>query len=94
MFLDAYILHAVLFSICVISLRQRLVPDELRGRVNAVSKLFGLAGLTIGAGLGGVFATASGLATPFLAGALVFALCVLIAWPSLRAWENANPSLS
>lgn len=94
LFLAAYILHAVLFSICASSLRQRLVPDELRGRVNAVSKLFGLAGLTIGAGLGGVFATASGLATPFLAGALVFALCALIAWPSLRAWENANPSLS
>lgn len=94
LFLAAYILHAVLFSICVSSLRQRLVPDELRGRVNAVSKLFGLAGLTIGAGLGGLFATASGLATPFLAGALVFALCALIAWPSLRTWENANPAVS
>lgn len=94
LFLAAYILHAVLFSICLSSLRQRLVPDELRGRVNAVSKLFGLAGLTIGAGLGGLFATASGLATPFLAGALVFALCALIAWPSLRTWENANPAVS
>ncbi|MGP9488068.1 MFS transporter [Glutamicibacter sp. AOP5-A2-7] len=88
--LAAYILHAVLFSICVISLRQRLVPDELRGRVNAVSKLFSLAGLTVGAGLGGLFATVGGLATPFLAGSLVFALCALIAWRSLRTWETKN----
>lgn len=93
LFLSTYILHAVLFSICVNSLRQRLVPDELRGRVNAVSKLFGLAGLTIGAGFGGLLATASGLATPFLAGALVFALCALIAWPGLQRWENPSPAL-
>lgn len=91
LFLAAYILHAVLFSICVSSLRQRLVPDQLRGRVNAVSKLCALAGLAIGAGLGGLIASNSGLATPFLAGALVFVICALIAWPSLRAWENAKP---
>lgn len=87
-FLATYILHAVLFGICVSSLRQRLVPDELRGRVNAVSKLFGLAGLTLGAALGGVLATVSNLAVPFLAGAVVFAVCALIAWRSLNAWEK------
>lgn len=93
LFLAAYILHAVLFSISVSSLRQRLVPDNLRGRVNAVSKLFSLAGLTLGAGLGGLFATIAGLATPFLAGAAVFMLCALIAWPSLRKWEQDSPVL-
>ncbi|GAA2950350.1 MFS transporter [Glutamicibacter sp. BW77] len=91
--LAVYILHAVLFGICVSSLRQRLVPDELRGRVNAVTKLFGLAGLTIGAGLGGILATVGSLATPFLAGALVFIVCALVVWPSLRNWENRSSSL-
>lgn len=86
--LAAYILHAVVFSVCVSSLRQRLVPDTLRGRVNAFSKLFGLAGLTIGAGLGGVLATKFGLPVPFLAGAIVFLLCAAIAWFSLRNWER------
>ncbi|PQZ93700.1 MFS transporter [Arthrobacter sp. MYb227] len=94
LFLAVYILHAVIFSICVSSLRQRLVPDDLRGRVNAVSKLFSLAGLTIGAGLGGLFATVGGLAAPFLAGAVVVLLCALIAWPSLRKWENTHPAFS
>lgn len=92
--LAAYILHAVLFGICVSSLRQRLVPDELRGRVNAVTKLFGLAGLAIGSGLGGILATVGSLATPFLAGALVFAVCALVVWPSLRTWENNGSPLT
>ena len=87
LFLATYILHAVVFSVCVGSLRQRLVPDQLRGRVNAVSKLFGLAGLAIGAGLGGLLATVFDLAVPFLAGSLVFIICAAIAWPTLRRWE-------
>lgn len=89
LFLATYILHAVIFSICVSSLRQRLVPDQLRGRVNAVSKLFALAGLTIGAGLGGLLASAFDLAVPFLAGTFVFILCAAIAWPNLHRWERA-----
>jgi Na+/melibiose symporter-like transporter len=35
--LAMYILHAVVWGICVTSLRQRLVPDHLRWRVNAVT---------------------------------------------------------
>lgn len=89
LFLATYILHAVVFSVCVGSLRQRLVPDRLRGRVNAVSKVFGLAGLAIGAGLGGLLATVFDLAVPFLAGSLVFVGCAAIVWPNLRAWEAA-----
>ncbi len=89
--LAAYILHAVVWGICVNSLRQRLVPDHLRGRVNAVSKLLGLIGLTLGAGLGGVVATAFGLGASFLAGGSIFALCALVAWPLLRQWEKGRP---
>ncbi len=88
--LATYILHAVLFSVCMISLRQRLVPDSLRGRVNAVSKLFGLAGLTVGAGIGGVLASRFGLPAPFLAGAVVFALCAIIAWLNLQKWQKSS----
>ncbi|HJX79536.1 MFS transporter [Glutamicibacter sp.] len=90
--LATYILHAVLFGICVSSLRQRLVPDELRGRVTSVTKLFGLTGLTIGSGLGGILATVGSLATPFLAGAVVFFVCALVVWPSIRTWENSDAS--
>ena len=88
--LAAYILHAVVWGICVNSLRQRLVPDHLRGRVNAVSKLLGLVGLTVGAGLGGVVAAAFGLGASFLAGGSIFAVCALVAWPLIREWEKGG----
>jgi len=88
--LAAYILHAVVWGVCVNSLRQRLVPDHLRGRVNAVSKLLGLIGLTLGAGLGGVVGAAFGLGASFLAGGSIFALCALVAWPLIRQWEKGR----
>jgi MFS family permease len=90
-FLAAYILHAVVWGICVNSLRQRLVPDHLRGRVNAVSRLLGLVGLTVGAGLGGVVAAAFGLGAPFVAGGSIFAVSALAAWPLIREWEKGRP---
>lgn len=91
--LAAYILHAVVYGICVASIRQRLVPDGLRGRVNSVSKLLALAGLTIGAGLGGMLASSFGLEAPFLAGGIIFGFCALIAWQALRNWEDTAAGL-
>ena len=92
--LAAYILHVVIWGICVNSLRQRLVPDALRGRVNAVFKLLGLIGLTVGALLGGVAASRFGLSAPFLVGGAFFVGCAAMAWPALRAWEWKNADLA
>lgn len=72
--LSVYILHAVVWGICATSLRQRLVPDDLRGRVNAASKVLGLLGLALGAVLGGLLALVH-IALPVFAGGLVFLLC-------------------
>ena len=92
--LAAYILHVVIWGICVNSLRQRLVPDALRGRVNAVFKLLGLIGLTVGALLGGVAASRFGLSAPFLVGGAFFVGCAAMTWPALRAWERKNADLA
>lgn len=72
--LAVYILHAVVWGICATSLRQRLVPDELRGRVNAASKVLGLLGLALGSVLGGLLALVH-IALPVFASGLVFLLC-------------------
>jgi len=70
--LALYIFHSVVWSLTVTSLRQVLIPDELRGRVSAANKLLALAGLSLGCLLGGVLAAKFGLAAPFLiAGALL-----------------------
>lgn len=83
--LAAYILHSVVWGICVSSLRQRLVPEHLRGRVNASSKVLGLIGLTVGAALGGVLASSLSLSVPFVASGALFICCGAIVWWLFRS---------
>ena len=76
--LAVYILHAVVWGICATSLRQRLVPDALRGRVNAASRVLSLLGLALGSALGGQLAVTS-LPLPIAVGGGVFAGCTVLA---------------
>ncbi|TFC73650.1 MFS transporter [Cryobacterium sp. TMS1-20-1] len=88
--LTAYILHSVVWGICVSSLRQRLVPEHFRGRVNASSKVLGLIGLTVGAALGGVLASSLSLSVPFLASGTLFICCGVIVWWLFRSELQAS----
>jgi predicted MFS family arabinose efflux permease len=81
--LALYILHAVVWGICATSLRQRLVPADLLGRVGAAGRVLGLLGLAVGSALGGLLAT-GGIAVPTAAGAAVFACCAVLAVVALR----------
>ncbi|MFT2753703.1 MFS transporter [Clavibacter sp. Sh2088] len=86
--LALYILHAVVWSICATSLRQRLVPADLLGRVGAAGRVVSLLGLAIGSALGGALAT-GGIAVPTAAGAIVFAGCAVLAVATLRGSVDA-----
>ena len=75
--LAVYILDAVVWGICATSLRQRLVPDGLRGRVNAASRVLGLLGLAIGSAFGGLLAVMD-VSLPILVGGIVFIGCAAL----------------
>lgn len=81
--LALYILHATVWNVCAQSLRQRLIPDELLGRVGASTRVLGLLGLGIGAMLGGLLGSID-LAIPVAAGAGVFVICCVLAAVMLR----------
>ncbi|MCR2816592.1 MFS transporter [Microbacterium jiangjiandongii] len=81
--LALYILHAVVWSICALSLRQRLVPDALLGRVGGAARVLGLLGLAAGSALGGILG-AIDLTIPVAGGAVVFVGCCLLAVTALR----------
>lgn len=81
--LALYILHAVVWNICSLSLRQRLVPDDLLGRVGGAARVLGLLGLAAGSVLGGILGVID-LAIPVAAGAAVFVVCSLVAAITLR----------
>lgn len=58
---------AVLWNVVTVSLRQRIVPDHLLGRVNAGYRLLAWGTMPIGAALGGVLAEYFGLRAVFAA---------------------------
>lgn len=76
--LAAYILHAVVWNICSTSLRQRLVPNAMLGRVGGATRVLGLLGLALGSFLGGFLGTTS-LVTPVATAAGVFVVCSILA---------------
>ena len=71
----------VIWNVITVSLRQRITPDHLLGRMNAAYRLLGWGTIPVGAALGGAvaevlglratFVTAAVLQVPLLAGFLV-----------------------
>lgn len=77
------ILHAVVWNIYSLSLRQRFVSDNLLGRVGAAARVLGLLGLAIGSALGCVLGTVELVITIGLGG-LLFVGCCIAAMITLR----------
>lgn len=72
-----------LWNVSTVSLRQRIVPTELLGRVNSAYKMFGWGLMPVGATVGGLLAARFGISVPFpTAGALRLGV-LLIALPVL-----------
>jgi MFS family permease len=74
---------AVTWNVVTVSLRQALVPDQLRGRVNSAYRFFGWGAMPIGALLGAFLANAINLHTPFIVGGLGMITATIIATPHL-----------
>ena len=73
------------WNVVSVSLRQQLTPDDLRGRVSGAARLLAWGTQPIGAILGGVFAAAFGLRSPFFIGGVGFVLILLLTW---RVFSN------
>jgi MFS family permease len=68
----------VMWNVVTVSLRQRIVPDELLGRVNAGYRLLAWGTQPLGAIAGGFIAEFFGLQAVFLVGAVVAGSLVLL----------------
>jgi MFS family permease len=64
-------LGMMLWNVVTVSLRQRITPDRLLGRMNASYRLVGWGTMPIGALLGGALATWLGLRPTFLVAAVI-----------------------
>ncbi|MDJ0924312.1 MAG: MFS transporter [Acidimicrobiia bacterium] len=70
-----------LWNVVAVTLRQRLTPDELRGRVASVARLLAWGTQPLGALLGGVVAAGFGLRAPFYVAAVVWASLAVVVLP-------------
>jgi MFS family permease len=74
-----------MWNVVTVSLRQRIVPSALLGRVNSVYRMLGWGLMPIGALAGGFVAHAAGLRAPYIVAGLLCALSMLAALPFLLA---------
>ncbi|MEO3875289.1 MFS transporter [Nonomuraea sp. B12E4] len=72
-----------LWSIVTVSLRQRIVPSEMLGRVNSVYRMLGWGLIPLGALAGGLVAHAFGLRAPYPVAGALRGIALLIAMPVL-----------
>ena len=84
----------VCWNVVTVSLRQRITPDHLLGRLNAGYRLLGWGTIPLGAALGGLVAEAAGLRVAF-AVATVLNLVVLLGRPIVtdRAMAQAEAGI-
>jgi len=80
---------AALYSINQLSLRQRLAPDHLLGRVNATMRFVSLSPAVLSALVGGFLGSTIGLRATLVLAALVLALAIPTAF-ALRAMDRAT----
>jgi MFS family permease len=83
----AFGIHAALWSIVGSSLRQRLTPPELLGRVGSTNLFIAAGGNCLGAVLGGVVAARFGITAPFWAG---FVVAVIVSAATWRVFNRAT----
>jgi MFS family permease len=73
-----------------VTLRQRVVPSALLGRVNSVYRMLGWGLMPAGALAGGFVAHAAGLRAPYIVAGIICALALLASTPLLLAADRSS----
>jgi MFS family permease len=81
--LAAFGMHAVVWGTTSTTIRQRVVPSALLGRVTSVYMIGSVGSLALGTLLGGVIAQWYGILAPFVFAAVGAALTTVIVWRSI-----------
>jgi hypothetical protein len=82
---------AAIWVVLVSSIRQRLTPDPLLGRLYSASRLISWGVLPVGAALGGVAAEFVGIRTVFAVGGLV-SIGLLVAFVRIVPARDLQPT--
>ena len=83
--------YAFVWGTISTTVRQRLVPPELQGRVASVNMVGVFGGMVIGQALGGVIAQVWGLTAPWWFAFVGAALTLLLVWKPISQVVSAKP---
>lgn len=81
--------HAFVWATTSNTVRHRVVPHELQGRVMSVNQLGSLGGIVVGSALGGVIAQQWGVTAPFWFAFVGSAVFLLVIWRQLEQIGHA-----
>ena len=81
-----------MWNIVTVTLRQRIVPAELLGRVNSVYRMLGWGLMPLGALAGGFIAHAAGLRAAFVVGGVLSGAALIAALPALAGAASGSSS--
>jgi predicted MFS family arabinose efflux permease len=90
----AFGFQITLWNVTVVSLRQELVPEGMRGRIAGASRLVTWGVQPIGAFAGGALAATFGLLAPFAFAMLVIGIAVVVAFVALTPRAIADARLA
>jgi predicted MFS family arabinose efflux permease len=77
-----------LWSVVALSVRQRMIPDALLGRVTSASRMISFGAIPLGSLVGGYVAKNFGLIAPWIFGGALSLCVTLLALPALVRWED------
>lgn len=83
-------IHALVWGSVSSTVRQRAVPDRLRGRVNSVYMLGSIGGIATGALVGGLLGQAFTYKAPFYVGFVGSLIILLLVWKSMTHIAEAG----
>jgi MFS family permease len=81
-----------MWNVVTVTMRQRIVPAELLGRVNSVYRMLGWGLMPLGALAGGFIAHAAGLRAAYIVGGVLSAVALLAALPVLAGAASGSSS--
>jgi MFS family permease len=85
--LFAFGVHGALWTIVGASLRQRLTPPAMLGRVGSTNLFVAAGGNCVGALLGGVVASSFGITAPYWIG---FVVAIIVSAATWRVFDRAT----
>jgi len=85
--------YAFVWGTISTTVRQRLVPHELQGRVASVNMVGVFGGMVIGQALGGVIAQVWGLTAPWWFAFVGAAITLVLVWKPISHIVNAKPMI-